>query len=85
MVSSCGQAHITDFASFIQPAEKYFLCTKHGSFNPRTLPPPEKIDLRKKQPGCRTSPMTFGSVMNDRYISETTGLTVMEKSVIKGY
>jgi hypothetical protein len=52
MVSSCGQAHITDFASFIQPAEKYFLCTKHGSFKPCALPLClKKIGLCKETTG----------------------------------
>jgi hypothetical protein len=46
-------------------------------------PLPEKIaiDLFDNQPGCRTSLMTFGSVIDDRYIRETVEVMVIEKIV----
>jgi hypothetical protein len=39
------------------------------------------IDLFDNQPGYRTDPMTFGLVIDDRYIREIAVLMVMEKCI----
>jgi hypothetical protein len=62
MVSSCGQANTAGFTSFIQSAEKYFLCTKHGSFNPYALPLSEKNRLVKEtaELSSKSNDLCFG-------------------------
>jgi hypothetical protein len=87
LFSFCEQVHGVSFASYIQSAGNYFICTKHGSFKPHALPLPGKIaiGLFDNQPGCWTSPMTFGSVIGDRYIRETVEVMVIEKIVTEWY